>query len=115
MAPVHVGETCSVAGRGMPGAGIEACNGESKIPERLPAPRVKASAAAPHHGWTAATEIGTAPFDMLAIAEARTSSLLIPARFQPVVFRLVFLARFVTQTCGLAEMIRKGAIFGDIA
>jgi len=58
--------------RGLP---IEAGNGESKIPERMPAPRDKVSAAAPHLGWTAATEIGTEPFYKLALPEANDLSI----------------------------------------
>ena len=50
-------------------------NGESKIPERMPAPRDKVSAAVPHLRWTAATEIGTASLDELALAEARSFQL----------------------------------------
>jgi len=56
----------------VPVAGIEAGNGESKIPERMPTPRDKVSAAAPHLSWTATTEIGTEPFYKLALAEARS-------------------------------------------
>ena len=66
------GETCSVVGRDMPGTGIEAGNGKSKIPERMPAPRDKVPATPPHLGRTAATAIGTEPFCKLALAQARS-------------------------------------------
>jgi len=63
----------------------EVCRLLGLIPERMPAPRGKVSAAAAHLGWTPATEIGTTPFDKLALPEATTFDLLIPARFQPIV------------------------------
>ena len=57
---LHSTRTRSVNGRGVPQAGFEASNGQSKVPGRIQAHCVALPAAAPDDGWTPATVIRTA-------------------------------------------------------